>query len=131
MFLSEEDDILERWTEHCDELLNTEFFNQNETRQETDQTHLATDKLTPTSDEVQNAINKLKNNKASQTDLIQAKLIKNTGPEFIQYMYQLTAKTWTNKIIPEELEYHMFITQEGGRDSMIKLQKNKLAMCCL
>jgi hypothetical protein len=35
MFLSEEDDILRRWAEHFDELLNIEFSNQNATNQET------------------------------------------------------------------------------------------------
>jgi hypothetical protein len=29
IFLSEEDDILRRWAEHFDELLNVEFSNQN------------------------------------------------------------------------------------------------------
>jgi hypothetical protein len=33
VFLSEEDDILKRWAEHYDELLNTEFANQNATSQ--------------------------------------------------------------------------------------------------
>jgi hypothetical protein len=51
MFLSEEDDILRRWGEHYDELLNIEFSNQNTTSQDTYQVYLATDEPTPTLDE--------------------------------------------------------------------------------
>jgi hypothetical protein len=92
MFLSEEDDILRRWAEQFNELLNMEFSTQNETGQEIDQAHLATDELTPTSDEVANAIQKLKNNNTWGIDVIQAELIKNASPEFVEYMYQLVAK---------------------------------------
>jgi len=56
MLLIEEDDILRRWAEHFDELLNKEFFNQNVTSQETYQVHSDTDEPTPTLDEVENAI---------------------------------------------------------------------------
>ena len=52
MFSSEEDDILRRWTEHYDELLNIEFSNQNATSQEIYQVYLATDVPTPTLHEV-------------------------------------------------------------------------------
>ena len=64
MFLSEEDDILRRWAEHFDELLNIEFSNQNAISQENYQVYLATDEPTPTLDEVENAIQKLMDNKA-------------------------------------------------------------------
>jgi hypothetical protein len=59
MFLSEEDDILWRWAELYDELLNIEFSNQNATSQEFYQVYSATDETTPTLDEVENAIQKL------------------------------------------------------------------------
>jgi Zn-dependent M32 family carboxypeptidase len=75
-------------TEHFDELLNREFFNRNETTQETYQAYLDTDEPTPTLDEVQNVIQKLKDNKAPGIDLIQAELIKKASPDFIEYMYQ-------------------------------------------
>jgi hypothetical protein len=50
MFLSEEDDILRRWAEHYDELLNIEFSNQNANSQEIYQVYSATDETTPTLD---------------------------------------------------------------------------------
>ena len=61
MLLSEEDDILRRWAEHFDELLNKEFFDQHVTSQETYQVHSDTDKPTPTLDEVGNAIQSTRN----------------------------------------------------------------------
>ena len=70
MLLSEEDDILRRWAEHFDELLNTEPSNQNTTNRETYQVFPATDEPIPTFDEVKNAIQKLKDNKAPRIDLI-------------------------------------------------------------
>jgi len=64
MLLSEEDDILRRWAEHFDLLLNTEPSNQNTINQETYQVFPATDEPIPTFNEVENAIQKLKDNKA-------------------------------------------------------------------
>jgi hypothetical protein len=82
MFLSEEDDILRKWAEHFDELLNIEFSNQNTTSQETYQVYLATDEPTPTLDEVENAIQKLKDNKTLGIDFVQAELLKKASPDF-------------------------------------------------
>ena len=83
MFLSEEDDIIRRWAEHYDELLNIEFSNQNATRQEIYQVYSATDEPTPTLHEVENAIHKLKDNKAPGIDIIEAELIKKASPDFV------------------------------------------------
>jgi hypothetical protein len=102
MFLSEEDDTLRRCAEHFDELLNMEFSNQNATSQETYQIYLATDELTPTLNEVENAIQKLKDSKALGIDLIQAELIKKASPDFVEYMHQLIIKIWTTETIPED-----------------------------
>jgi len=62
---SGEGDILCRWAEHFDELLNKEFFNQNQnvTSQKTYQVHSDTDEPAPTLDEVENAIKKLRTTK--------------------------------------------------------------------
>ena len=93
MILSqEEDDILRRWAEHFDELLNTELSNQNKINQETYQVFPATDEPVPTFDEVKNAIQKLKDNKAPGIELIQAELIKKASPDFVQHMHQLIIK---------------------------------------
>ena len=62
--------------EHYDELLNIEFSNQNAYSQEIYQVYSATDEPTQTLDEVENAIHKLKDNKAPGIDIIEAELIK-------------------------------------------------------
>ena len=92
MLLSEEDDILRRWAEHFDELLNTEPSNQNTINQETYQVFPATAEPIQTFDEVKNTIQKLKDNKAPGIDLIQAELIKKASPDFIKHMHQLIIK---------------------------------------
>jgi hypothetical protein len=56
ILLSEKGDILRRWAEHSDELLNTEPRNQNAIRQEIRQVLPATDEPIPTLDEVNNTI---------------------------------------------------------------------------
>jgi len=73
---SEEDDILSRWAEHFDELLNKELSDQHVTSQKTYQEYSDIYEPTPTLDEVENAIQKLKDYKAPGIDLIQAELIK-------------------------------------------------------
>ena len=102
MLLSEEDDILRRWAEHFDGLLNIEFFNQNVTSQETYQAYLDTDEPIPISNEVENAIQKLKNNKAPGIDLIQAELIRKAIRDFVEGMYQLITKIWTTETKRED-----------------------------
>ena len=56
MLLSREDDVLRRWAEHFDEMLNTEYPNQNTIGQDIYQTLQVTDEPTATFDEVENAI---------------------------------------------------------------------------
>jgi len=102
MLLSEKDDILRRWAEHYDELLNIESLNQNVISQETYQSYLDTDEPTPTLDEAENVLQKLKDNKALGIDLIQAELIKKASPDFVEYVYQLITKIWTIETIPED-----------------------------
>ena len=48
MLLSEEDDILRRWAEHFDELLNKELSDQHVTSQKTYQVYSDVDEPTPT-----------------------------------------------------------------------------------
>jgi hypothetical protein len=70
-------------------LLNTERPNQNIISQEINQILPATDEPIGTFDEVNNAIQKLKGNKAPGTDLIQAELIRKASPDFVEHMHQL------------------------------------------
>jgi hypothetical protein len=120
MFLSEEDDILRRWAEHYDELLNIEFSHQNATSQEIYQVYSATDELTPALGEVENAIQKLKDNKAPGIDLIQVELIKKASPDFVECRYQLITKIWTTETMPEVWIWSI-ICPIHKRKNMLKL----------
>jgi hypothetical protein len=63
---------------------------------------------------VKNTIQKLKDKNALGIDLIQAELIKEASPDFIDHMHRLIIlKIWTRRL---ELGYHLSDTQEGRRD---------------
>ena len=102
MLLSEEDDILSRWKEHFDELLNKELSDQHVTSQKTYQVYSDINEPTPTLDEVKNAIQKLKDYKALGIDLIQAELIRKASPDFVECTNQLITKISTTETIPED-----------------------------
>jgi len=73
--------------------LNKGFFNQTgKLRQENYQAHPDIAEPTPTLHEVENAIQRLKDNKAPGIDLIQAELIKKVSPYFVERMHQLITK---------------------------------------
>jgi hypothetical protein len=50
---------------------------------------------------VNNIIQKLKDNKAPEIDLIQAELIKKASLNFVEHMHQLITNIWTTENIPE------------------------------
>ena len=82
---------------------------------------MAADEPTPTLREVENAIQKLKDNKAPEIDLIQAELIKKASQDFVKYTHQLIIKIWTTETIPEDWNWSLSDTQEGRRDNTLKL----------
>ena len=101
--LSREDDVLRRWAEHSDEMLNTEYPNQNTIGQDTYQTLQVTDEPTATFDEVENAIESSRITKQREwMDLIQAGLINKGSPKFVERMRQLIIKLWITETIAEE-----------------------------
>jgi hypothetical protein len=133
MFLSEEDDILRRWAEHFDELLNIELSNQNTTSQETYQVLLclSTDEPTPTLDEVENATQKLEDNKAPGIDLIQAEVIKIASLEFVECMYQLITKIWTTQTIPEDWNWSIICPINNKGDVTICSNYTGINLLCV
>jgi hypothetical protein len=131
MLLSEEDDILRRLAEHFDELLNTELLNQNVTSQEPYQACLDTDEPTPTLDEAENAVQKLKDNKARGIDLIQAELIRKTGPDFVEYMYQIITKIWTTETIPEDWNWGIICPIHKKGDVTICSNYRGISLLCV
>jgi hypothetical protein len=73
--------------ERFEELLNTETSNQNTINRETHQALSATDETFPTIGEVNNDIQKHKNNKAHAIDPI---LIKKASLDHVELIHQLT-----------------------------------------
>jgi hypothetical protein len=129
--LSEEDDILRRWAEHFDEMLNTELYNQNVTSQETCRAYLDTDEPTPTLEEVENAIQKLKDNKAPAIDLVQAELIRKANPEFVEYMYHLITKIWSTETIPEDWNWSIICPIHKKGDVTICSNYRGISLLCV
>lgn len=100
--ITEEQKVLKRWQEFFEELLNGDesrptpsvddscIFDNNE------------DVPPPTLEEVQKAIQNLKNNKSAGTDGIPAELLKAAGTNFISAFHQLLCKIWNAETMPDE-----------------------------
>jgi sorting nexin-29 len=131
MFLSEEDDILRRWAEHFDELLNAEISNHNKINQENYQAFPATDEGIPIFDEVKNAIQKLKDIKAPRIDIIQAELIKKATPDFVEYMHPLIIKIWTTELIPEDWNWLIICPIHKKGDVTIRSNYGGISRLCV
>jgi len=111
--------------------LNKEFLNQNATRQEYHQAYSDIDEPTPTLNEVENAIQKLKENKAPGIDLIQTELIKKASPDFVERMYQLIKKFWTTETIPDDWNWSIICPIHRKRDVMICSNYRGISLLCV
>ena len=98
--LTNKTDVLARWREHFDALLNEETgeisilgsgFPDDD----------GEPVLAPTRHEVTEAINSLKNNKSSGPDGIPAELFKNGGEELISFMHELVLEIWNTETLPD------------------------------
>lgn len=58
----------------------------------------------PSYEEVEKALNKLKNNKAPGSDGIPAELIKNGGRCLVSYLHEIVKDIWTHEKMPKEWE---------------------------
>lgn len=99
--ISKKEDILERWAENFEEKLN-----EGNMREEESNTILNNEdereKEPPSLEEVQRAINKLKNNKAPGADHLPAELFKHGGNTLLEILQQLIKNVWTQKVMPED-----------------------------
>ena len=64
----------------------------------------------PTENEVQDAIRKLSNNKASGPDGIPAEIFKQGGPKLVCHIHSLLVKVWEKEEIPAELRDALIVT---------------------
>ena len=89
------------------------------------------DKPTPTLDEVENAIRKLKDNKAPGLDLIQVELIKKASPAFVECMYQLIKKIWTTETMPEDWNLSIICPIHKKGDTTICSNYREINLLCV
>ena len=108
--LTENDDILARWKEHCEGLFtkcgstgastidcgDNEQDNSSETTDEDDE------ELIPLRSEVELAVKQLKNGKATGCDDISAEMIKASGELGISLLHKLIVKIWQTGEWPED-----------------------------
>lgn len=92
-------EVLQRWVEHFDELLNVEH---DDDSHEEMPIHTAQPLIvSPTYEETMSAINKLKNNKAPGTDNLTAEMFKCGGPSLWKLLHSLIVNIWTQEDLPE------------------------------
>ena len=93
--------------------------------------HLVNDEPIPTLDEVNNVIQKLKDNKAPGTDLIQAELIKKASPNFVEHMHPLITNIWTTENIPEDWNWCIICPIHKNGDVTICSNYRGISLLCV
>ncbi|XP_058177407.1 zinc finger protein 84-like [Anopheles ziemanni] len=93
--VSNQPEVLSRWAQYFDELLNDQFNEQLEAPP-ADEIMLQP----PSIEETRKAIRRLKNNKSPGTDGITAELIKNGGANLENEIHRLISEIWDSESMP-------------------------------
>ena len=102
--LKSNNDILSRWKEHFEELLNRNPVIDEDVLEQLPHFPLdMTLEAVPTLEEVKIAISSLKNNKSAGPDNIPAEIFKYGGPTLHSQLHQLLEKIWTHEEAPNDL----------------------------
>ena len=102
--ITDKEDILKRWAEHFDSVLNRPSVINDEAINRLPQipTNEALD-IMPTREELLKAINQLSRGKAPGSDSIPAEIYKNGGPALVLQILQLFKLIWQQETVPQDL----------------------------
>ncbi|GIY04458.1 DUF1758 domain-containing protein [Caerostris darwini] len=102
--ISEKEKVIERWVEHFNQLLKTGTQTPSQVIIEAPAEEYEEEDLieTPTIDEVQDIIDKLKNHKAAGPDEIPSELIKYGGKKLTRIIYEIIILIWESETVPKE-----------------------------
>ena len=97
-------DILLRWQQYFQCLLENELQTQEKNEKKNENIEELEDIDKPTYEEMIAVISKMKNGKAPGIDNITVELIKNSGTELLQRIFDLLLQIWDQERMPEEWE---------------------------
>jgi hypothetical protein len=132
MILGSDEAILDRWAQHFEELLNgnaPECIEDMTTIQK--QANSETEEPVPTLNEIEQAIKRLRNNKAPGIDLIPAELVKFAGLEYVRHLHQLIAKIWITETITEEWYLSIVCLIHKKCDVMVCSNYRGISLLCI
>ena len=99
---TEKDDILKRWREHYSVLLNTNNPSNRHILDRIPQKARVTQMdVTPTLQEVENAVRNLKNHKSPGVDGIPSEVWKHGGSSLTGQLHQLICRIWAEEEVPQ------------------------------
>jgi len=115
--LMEEKDILLKWQQYFQLLLEDELQPLEETEKENENTEELEDIDKPTYEEMIEVTSNMKNGKALGIDNITVELIKNGGPELLHRIFELLLQMWGQERMLDEWEIGIIcpIFKKGDR----------------
>jgi sorting nexin-29 len=121
--------ILERWAQHFEALLNGNALERVEDMTMVQsEGNFETEEPVPTINEIEQAIQKLRNNKSAGIDFI---LVKFAGPEYVKHLHQLIVKIWITEIIPEESYLSIVCPIHKKCDVMVGSNHKGISLLCI
>lgn len=100
--LCNKDEIIDRWAEYFDELLNVTAEEDQVTSEGPEEERVVSDVPPPSFEETLKAIRSLKNNRTPGSDGINAEMLKSGGEELDRRIHRLVTKVWQEEVLPEE-----------------------------
>ena len=109
--LKDSDSVTSRWKEHFSDLLNLPSTVSESTTEQIPQRSIREEMAVPPKpEEVEEAISKMKNNKAAGPDGIPAEIFKAGGPKLAEQVHELIEKIWLQEVSPCDLRDALIVT---------------------